>query len=501
MTANKLSASAGIQSYLAAVKERVETIVDPATKSAVEIPDFRVMNEAAGTLDTAAHPEQVVLTIQSLLGRASSYGMDAPGSDYPLAFPADHRIHMKMGAEWYWIGANLTVADSSGVESQIAVLVVMKKSRVMGLAEQKNAGWSDEDSQVVSTLATVIGKNGDGSADIVRRATNVQWPLMGGTASCSDTGQPFLFTCGNDSLSGAVDVLPLNVSVDDGDNMKIDLQLGCQDSLSADKSFFLEGVPRGPLTTLEGGTGLTPTPTPGLYTSWPQLTVSGTVTIKGKTLTVKGGSAWMDHQLMMNSLDNADSSVTPVPFIDDATPYNGWTWQFFNLKNGDAFTCSSFLQNNLEVEQAVPYGYYLKIVNKAWQAFYITSLDIEDPQSSKAGKLAFSQYKAYPVVIGNDGPEFANAIAPTHRRYEKIGNTIIDTLLSEKPLSGIATPWSGDGTFIGADLSIASEMPSDYTDTSGKHPNGVGYCELVGFENTVAYRNRALAFLKSGVLP
>ncbi|MES0488614.1 MAG: hypothetical protein ABUK01_01385 [Leptospirales bacterium] len=52
-----------------------------------------------------------------------------------------------------------------------------------------------------------------------------------------------------------------------------------------------------------------------------------------------------------------------------------------------------------------------------------------------------------------------------------------------------------------ADLAIASEMPADYTDTSGKHPNGTGYCELVGFENTVTYRNRVLAFLKSGTLP
>lgn len=501
MMKKKLSASVGIQNYLDTVKNRVEKIKDSTTGKTVEIPDFNTLYIAAGALDTASNPAQIMLTIQQLLGRASSYDMDFPGKDYPLSFPGDHRIHMKMGAEWYWIGANLTVADASGLESQIAVLVVMKKSRVVGLAAQENADWSDEESQVVTTLATVIGKNEIGADDIVRRTTNVQWPLLGGKASCSDVNEPFRFTCGQDTLSGSIDILPLDVSVNDGDNMKIDLQLNCKDTLSVDKAFFLEGVPSVGIPTLDGGSGLTPEPTPGLYTSWPQLTVSGTVTVKGKMLTVKSGSAWMDHQLMMSSLENPKSSKTPVPFIDDATPYNGWTWQFYNLENGDAFTCSSFLQNSMDIEQVVPYGYYLTIKNNAWHAYYITSADPADPQSSLAGKLRFSQYKAYPVVIGKDGAEFANAIAPTYRRYENIGNGILDGFFKKQPLGGIATPWSGDGTFTGADLSIASEMPADYTDTSGKHSDGVGYCELVGFENVISFRNRALMFLKTVTLP
>lgn len=485
----KQSASEGMQNYLAAVKSRVAEIIDQKTGKKVEIPDFDTLNEAAGALNTAAHPAQMVLTIHQLLGRASSYDMNFPGTDYPLSFPGDHRIHMKMGDEWYWIGANLTVADASGAESQIGVLVVMEKNRVIGLTSQARAGWSDEESQIVTVLATVIGKNDTGADDIVRRSENVQWPLIGGVASCSGENEPFLFTCGKDTLSGSVDVLPLNVSIDDGDNMNINLQLNCQESLSADKAFFLEGVPSVGIPTLDGGTGLTPLPTPGLYTSWPQLTVSGTVTVKGKTLTVTGGSAWLDHQLMMSSLENAGDSATPVPFIDDASPYNGWTWQFYNLDNGDAYTCTSFLQSSFDVEQAVPYGYYLTIQNNAWQAYYISSA-----VPLQTGKLTLSQFKAYPVVIGKDGTEFANAIAPTHRSYENIGNYILDFF--EKPLCGTATPWSGDGTFTGANLSIASEMPTDYTDTSGKHPNGVGYCELVGFENVISYRNRALAFLK-----
>ncbi|MEE8585901.1 MAG: lipocalin-like domain-containing protein, partial [Acidobacteriota bacterium] len=306
---------------------------------------------------------------------------------------------------------------------------------------------------------------------------------LGGSASCSAPNEPFSFKCGPDSLSGSVDVLPLSVVVDDGDNMQIDLELTCQDSLQAAKSFFLEGKPvNGPCG---GGKGWTSILTPGIYYSWPQLQVSGTVSVNGKTLTVKGGSAWMDHQLTMSSLKNPGGKVDPIPFIDEPSPYNGWTWQFFNLDSGDAFTCASFMVSSLLVKQKVPYGYYLTIENGAWSACYITS-----------GMIKLSQFKNFPVVIANSAPKFAHAVAPTHRLYDNIENVILGD-----PLGGLATPWSGDGTFVDGNLSISSEMPSNYTDTTGKHASGGGYCELVGFEPVPSYRQRALAFLKSGRLP
>ncbi|MGZ5433430.1 MAG: lipocalin-like domain-containing protein, partial [Thermoanaerobaculia bacterium] len=57
--------------------------------------------------------------------------------------------------------------------------------------------------------------------------------------------------------------------------------------MAADAAFFLQGGFRTP--------GVTPLPTPGIYYSWPQLSVNGSIRVGDTTYTVTGGSAWMDH--------------------------------------------------------------------------------------------------------------------------------------------------------------------------------------------------------------
>jgi hypothetical protein len=73
----------------------------------------------------------------------------------------------------------------------------------------------------------------------------------------------------------------------------------------------------------------------------------------------------------------------------------------------------------------------------------------------------------------------------------------VKNILLGDPLIGVATPWYSDGTFNNPNWGICAEFPADYTDLSGKHADGVGYLETVGFESVEAYRKFALGYLRS----
>jgi len=479
--ASKQSASQAIQGYLLSVKDAVAEIADPETGKPVQIPDFDVLYQAAGRLDDVKGPANHAIVIQSLLGRASSYGMRVPGPDYKMTFPKDHAFHPEMGQEWYWIGCNLNTVDSAGTKQRLGVLMIITKDRIVGRAAQDTAGWDDQDALIFSSTATIVFDD-PAKGHIVRRKPNVQWPLLGGKASYSPPGATkFSVECGPDSFTGNVDVLPLQASINDGDNMKIDLNFQCTEGLNSGNAFFLEGVPKGLFFSADGK-GITPLPTPGLYYSWPQVLVEGKVTVGGEEYEVQSGSsAWIDHQLMMSSLRNHGDVSAPVPFVDDPTPYNGWSWQFFNLESGDAFACSSFQMGGLNINPQIHYGYYLKIHDGAWKPYYLIN-----------GEMKLGNFREFPVDVNCKGNNCTSVIIPTQWSYEKLGSFTAALLFA--PLQGVAYPWSKSGTF-NMGLSITSEMPADYCDTSGKHSPGVGFCESVGFENVISYRNRALEFL------
>jgi len=367
--ATKQSASKTLQSYLGVIKERVAEFVDPATAQPVQIPDYDSLYEAAGQLDQTGCPANYVRVIQSLLGRASSYDMETPTADYNLRFPGDHHIHPQMGKEWYFIACNLNVTDSKGNHRRMGVFIILEKHRVVGETAQKNANWTDDDALIFTSKATVVFENQSKKDEIFRRKENIQWPLKGGSIKYSKAGKPdekFLLQCGRDVLSGSTNVLPMNASIDDGDNMKIDLSFNCKDDIAVENALFLEGIPKN-----NGGTGITPLPTPGLYYNWPQLIATGTVAVGGEKYTVTAGSTgWIGHQLMMRSLKNHDENSHPIPFIDDATPYDGWSWQFFNLENGDAFTCTSIYTGGMNINPEVPYGYNIP---SAWGGLRVPS--------------------------------------------------------------------------------------------------------------------------------
>jgi predicted secreted hydrolase len=465
------------QSHLLLVKDAVAAIVNPITGEPTVIPDFDLLFKAAGRLDSRQNPGKDVATVLALLGRASDFGSEAPGADYPLQFPKDHHLHPTMGFEWYYVCFHLNVTDADGTRGRIGVLLSMQKQRVIGLSTQQRLGWSDEGSLLFVNLATAT-VDLPGRKALTRRSENLQWPAAGGSARYSAPGEAFYIQCGPDILSGTMDVLPLFVSVQDGTNLAFSLTLHPPDGFMPANAFFLQGVP----TVLGGGTGLTYLPTPGIYYSWPQLVVDtgapASIVVDGVSYTINSGRGWIDHQVMMQSLRNPGDATSPVPFTDDAKPFNGWSWQFFHLENGDAFTGAAFHQWYLSTNPAFNYGYYV-VADRAsgkWIALFIT------------GEMVLGDFKSFPVSMA--APSSSSTLQlPTSWKYVNIQSPLGD------PLEGAATPWFTDGTFDGQALQIISENPVDYKDTSGRYPDGVGFCESVGFERSDGYRNRALDFL------
>lgn len=465
-----------MQAHLRDVLAVVNAITDPFTEAPLQIPDFATLYQAAGALDTAQDPAQRAWTINTLLGRAGSVDCTAPTADYVLAFPKDHHLHADMGLEWYWIGAHLNVIDANGETGRLALLLSMEKTRAVGLQAQQAAGWSALDATLFTNLVTVTVDMGPGRRAIHRRRPNVQWPVAGGSAGFSQPGDAsFRYVCGPDTLSGPLDILPLQVHVDDGEHMQVKITLRPNEAIAADRSFFLQGMPNTDSITA-GGTGFTPVPTPGLYYSWPHLLVDGCITVGGMTYTILSGTGWVDHELMMTSLENPDGAVHPVPFVEDPLPYNGWVWQYYHLENGQAFTGAAFVLGAMTDHSTMSYGYFLTPQNGGWDATFVN------------GQIDLLFPNPFPARIGTPG---AMVDIPIVRAYSGVENMLLG-----KPLSGVATPWYADGTFDGANGAVCAEIPADYTDQSGQYANGVGFMESVGFESVASYRAYALARLR-----
>lgn len=467
-----------VQSHLLVVKNEVASIIDSATNQPVTIPDFDFIYDAAANIESNNNPPKYLASIYSLLGRAMDVDCEVPNQHENLIFPKDHHLYPKMGFEWYYLGIFIDAVDSEGTAGRIGIVLSMQKQRVIGLTTQEKYALSDNDCMLFTNLVTATVDFPDNNK-IIRRNENLQLPALGGSGSYSSIGEDFYFNCGSDNLSGSIDVLPLTLNVNDGENLSFSLTFIPPNGMNPENAFFLQGIPD--LTTLAGN-GYTEIPTPGIYYSWPQLQIDtnllNTIKVDGKAYTITGGGGWMDHQLMMQSLKNADNHLHPIPFVEEVKPYNGWSWQFFNLDNGDAFTGASFQVGDLSPSVIFSYGYYVNpnATSTKWESKFIY------------GNMMLNDFHGYPVIV--DDPSSPVVMFPSNWKYENIKSV---NLL----LAGQATPWLNDGTFNGQALQIISENPVDYIDTSGEHNNGVGFCESVGFEQVDSYRSRIMEYLKS----
>lgn len=486
--------AAAIQEHLENVKTEVAKIKD-SSGNPIQIPNYDQLYKGAGHLDDPhSDPTLKMNYIHSLLGRASNVGSETipfngTKPNYDVNFPQDHRMHGSMGSEWYWLGCHLNVIDEHGNTGKISLLDSMQKFRSMGTAVQAKYNWTEEQACITGNLATITTKMDGQDPAYYRRNANRQWPLKGGTSFFSSVGEPFSFVVGSDSLTGSDDVLPLRLVINDGDNMQVDLTFMNKETVNLKTSFFKQGEP---IPLGNGGTGITPLPTPGIYYSWPQLNVSGTITVGGHTYTVSSGIGWIDHQMMMPSTLDAKGNPDPTLFevTDKNHPYNGWIWQYYNLENGTSFTGAGFILGEMPVDGKVEmvYGYFLQPnAQKEWQATFIMGEQtMEDPQSfpSQCG-----QPNSTPVTI------------PTKRSYSKLTDDFNLGLLLH-PISGQANPWYKDGTFNNPDQSLGAEFPADFVSaTPEHHPNGVGYLESIGFEKVDDYEAYVLAMLHGVDIP
>lgn len=409
---------------------------------------------AAATRLDAASPARAakdVTVMAQLMGSAAFYGMDTP--KVTPTFPNDHAPHLNWGTEWYYLACNLQVPGSDG-RDHIGVFVDFVRSRSVSLEVQKNANWSDDDAQVVYTLATVTLATRRHNL-VVRRSANAHWPIKASDmVEFNCPGDPFLFRCGADVLqSQSACVLPLTVQIDDGLAMKIELTV--TSALSPDKAFFRQGAD-----------GLVSPPDPGMYYSWPQVAVTGRVTAEGETYQVSG-LGWIDHQVMMKV---PAKPVEPPP--SPGQLFQGWSWCGFNLNDGHAFTAAGFqFGDKVEPVLVVSEGFYVQRTEDGWRPIPII---------------------IGAVRVGGFVPMLHDVSMPTDWMWSVVERTYP---LPEVELQ--ATSWHRRCDFEADSLLVICETPVSLTSVNTGHFAGVGYCESFGYESLEAYQERALAFLKS----
>ncbi|NEZ57816.1 hypothetical protein DXZ20_19635 [Leptolyngbyaceae cyanobacterium CCMR0081] len=484
--------SGTILKYLESVNTAVNKITDPATGEAVQIPNYEVLQRAARGLDESSYPSQTALIIQRLLGRGASFDMETAGPEQPLSFPKDHHLHPKMGPEWHYLSCDLNTKGPNGESQRIGVMIWLQKNRIVGTTAQTEANWSDEESLICASKVTVVMKTDNGKGRLIRRNRNLQWPLKGGHIAYSKPGENFRFVCGPDSFSGSKNVLPLRAQVNDGDRMRLDLVADCQDALTPETAFFLRGV---------NGCGFTELPAPGFEYGWPQIKVSGTVMVEGKTYQVESGLGWIDHQNLNGSLENPPQQ-TPgydsIPFVDDGQPFLGWCWMYLNLANKDTLMTIGLNvgPNPIGLSPQLPIistsSYYTSIKEGKLDVTILSNPE----KPPLVGEMKITNFQVLPTITNASGPYPPNALIPNGWTL-----TNVKDHSWAHALAGNVTAWSDDATFNAEDWSLASEMPVDFTDTSGQFANGTGYAEVIGYENSFSFQQRALVFLETGVLP
>ncbi len=431
---------------------------------------FAALLAAAGKLkpNGGMADAQRAAVIYKLLGPAAGYGDEPPPAK--VSFPADHRMHLRCGNEWYWVACHF---DADGPEGpvRIAVLLDMLRFRLISTKLQAEIGWSDADCQLVWNAVTVTVA-GAGGSRIYRRKLNTQWAKTGGQVEFP--GDQFVYRCGPDVLVGTPNVLPLGVSVD-APGMFLDLRISTD--MPVESAFFLQGID-----------GITPNPKPGVYYSWPQLRASGAVTVDGVNYAVKEGTAWIDHQLLMQQTPTVRTAPLPI---------DGWNWCEFNLANGEAFTAAAFQTGQVTVNAQTPYGFYLRRSpdGRSWapeRLYGALAMDHLIPTLHQVMQATSWTYTA---------TSFPQSPPP---------------LIPQRPFDLMVTtaPWIDDASFETADLAVPSEVPVSVAMVNraellhlfplgespiGEAVTGVGFCETVNWEPWASYQARALAFLKTGV--
>jgi hypothetical protein len=388
-------------------------------------------------------------TIMTILDSGASAWCAPPPTK--LEFPKDHGLHLACGPEWYWLTCTLDVVGTEGKE-KIGMVICIQRERVLDPGVQARWGISDHNAQLVFSYASVIHTTPDGSHKYARRPNQV-WPALVGEAVMQS--DPFVFSCGPDSMSGSIDVMPLRVVIDDRCDEIVDMAIDivCETDMPVKTAFFLQG-----------DDGVTPPPRAGIYYSWPQLKVKGAVFVGGRTYMVEG-KGWLDHELMYTPCPDGPP-VPPPPVWTPPVGIYGWTFCDLNFDNGDALVAAGFQSGKMLTALPSPYGFYVTPVAGVWQKTFV------------AGVIQMEAFL----------PLTAQCMLPVSWNLAMAG-TGIDFAIQ-------ATPFYDDGSFLSFNQSVQGETPCDLKLLKGGQViAGQGYCESVGYEPPASYIARALEFL------
>ncbi len=212
----------------------------------------------------------------------SEDGYALPDPDYRFSFPADHGSHPEFRIEWWYVTANLEDADGTPYGVQWTLF----RNALSPQAGAKDQAWMGH--AAVSTpeghlFAERLARGGIGQAGVVT--------------------QPFAAFIDEWSLSGSsLSEVTLTAQ---GEEFHYELEL------AADRPFVPQGA-EGYSVKSEAGQA-------SHYYSQPFYSVSGTLTVPGKSVEVRG-QAWLDREW------------SSQPLTSDQT---GWDWISLHLDSGE----------------------------------------------------------------------------------------------------------------------------------------------------------------------
>jgi hypothetical protein len=192
----------------------------------------------------------------------------------PLAFPADHDMHLEWPTEWWYFAINMTTEDGT----PCSVLLLIMRQRVSGLDKHAQVymvtgGVTLGTKRISKLFPSVV----QGMAPMVTHGTDPVQMTVGVQGFVSHSPDP------------AKTIFPCTFTFKDGhSNVELDLTLS-NDKYPHDENRLLQfnnGFVAAPLK----GTGLGQ-----LYYSYPNVVAQGSLTTADAKTPVSG-TAWIDHQ-------------------------------------------------------------------------------------------------------------------------------------------------------------------------------------------------------------
>ncbi|MBI2798461.1 ATP-binding protein [Candidatus Saccharibacteria bacterium] len=267
---------------------------------------YSLLKETIKDLNT----QQAYAACQKLLGNNAVQGYDQIPETADLKFPRDHEPKLRSQVGWHFFVGSAW--DEDGQEYGIEIMFFRVAMLPPELA--KKHGLTDIENQIVE-LQLGISRAGERhhQADPV--------VVAGTTGLISFKPEPFTYTFGKNKISAEhkSSFWPLNVTARGIDRGKSEpFPLAADLTFTSGKEYLLQGD-NGAMPSIAGmGT---------LYYSIPNIVLKSGSTINygGKTIKLKNGSFWFDHQWGFLGGNSTSPVLRAASNINKPAPA-GWDW-------------------------------------------------------------------------------------------------------------------------------------------------------------------------------